>query len=56
MKTYKIERIATFDDTELAHKLMEIEKRDPRNHIFQVVFIGNNPVEERLYQIIYTVD
>ena len=56
MKTYKIERIATFDDTELVNKLMEIEKRDPRNHIFQVVFIGNNPVEERLYQIIYTVD
>ncbi len=56
MREFKIERIATFDDTELAKKLEEIEKRDPRNKIFQVIHIGNNPVNERLYQILYTVN
>ena len=53
MKKWKIERIATFDDDELCNKLDEIES-NPNCKVKDVVFIGNNTLEVRIYQIIYT--
>lgn len=56
MRKWKIERIATFDDDELCNKIMEIESRGSNYKVQQVIFIGNNPVDVRLYQILFTIE
>lgn len=53
MRKWKIERISTFDDYELANKLDEIESRQGCK-IKEIIFIGNNSQDVRIYQIIYT--
>ena len=55
MRQWKIERIATFDDEELARFINEIDNR-PGHKVKEVVFMGNNPVDVRIYQIIYVVE
>lgn len=53
MRAWKIERIATCDDHQLEDKIMEIES-DPSCKVREIIFIGNNPQDIRLYQIVYT--
>jgi len=55
MRQWKIERIATFDDEELANFITEIDNR-PGCEVKEVIFIGNNTVKVRLYQILYIED
>lgn len=54
-ENWKIERISTFDDEELANFISEIDNR-PGHKAKEVIFIGNNPADVRLYQIIYVVE
>ena len=56
MRQWKIERIATFDDEELCNLIMEIEGRGPAYKVQQIVYIGENPQNRRLYQIFYTIE
>ena len=55
MRTWKIERLSTFDDDELAAKLTEIDSR-PGCQVKEVVYMGDNPLHVRIYQIIYVED
>ena len=55
MRQWKIERISTFDDEELANFISEIDNR-PGHKVKEVVFMGNNPVDIRIYQVIYVVE
>ena len=55
MREWKIVRIATFDDEELASKLTELESH-PGHKVKQIIYIGDNPLKVRLYQILYTVE
>lgn len=48
---WKIERISTFDDEELANKINEIEQHG--NTIKQIIYMGDNCAHIRIYQIIY---
>jgi len=52
MRVWKIQRIATFDDDELANKLMDIESKKGCK-VKEVIYIGENPSKVRLYQILY---
>lgn len=53
MRNWQIQRIATFDDVELADKLNEIESQIGCR-VKEVIYIGENPSKVRLYQILYT--
>lgn len=53
MKTYKIERVRTFDDDELCKAIEKIEA-DPNKKVKHVVYIGDNSQHIRIYQLIYT--
>ena len=55
MRLWKIQRIATFDDGELCNKIMEIES-EPGQKVQEIIFMGNNPKDVRIYQIVYTVE
>ena len=52
MRVWKIQRIATFDDDELVNKIMDIESNKGCK-VKEVIHIGNNPSNVRLYQILY---
>ena len=52
MKKWKIERISTFDDTELANKINEIDSRN-NCEVKHIIYMGDNPAHVRIYQIIY---
>ena len=53
MRVWKIKRIATFDDKELADFITKIDNQ-PGCKVREVIFMGNNVVETRIYQILYT--
>lgn len=55
MRQWKVERLVTFDDDELAAKLTEIDSR-PGCTIKEVIYMGDNPVHIRIYQIIYVAE
>ena len=46
-----IVRFTTFDDTDLAHAIQLTEEK--YGEIKQVIFMGNNVEDKRIYQIIY---
>lgn len=52
MRQWKVERIATLSDEELANFINEIDDR-PDCEAKEVVFIGDNTVKIRIYQVIY---
>ena len=53
MREWKVERIATFSDDELASFIQKIDSQ-PNQEVKEVIFIGNNTVDVRIYQIVYT--
>ena len=55
MKKWKIERISTFDDKELASFITKIDNV-PGQEVREVIYMGNNVEEVRIYQIVYTID
>lgn len=44
-------RFSTFDDTDLAHVIDSTEKKYGETK--EIIYIGENPENKRLYQIIY---
>jgi hypothetical protein len=52
MRQWKIKRIATFDDDELANFITKIDSQ-PGCKVKEIIFIGNNSQDRRIYQIIY---
>lgn len=55
MRTWKIERLVTFDNDELANKLTEIDLT-PGCEVKEVIYMGDSPMHVRIYQIIYVED
>ena len=55
MREWKIKRITTFDDEELANFIQSIDNV-PGQRVKEVVFMGNNSENVRIYQVIYTVE
>lgn len=52
MREWKIDRVATLDDGVLINKLNEIQRKG-NTDIKEIIFIGNNSLDVRIYQIIY---
>lgn len=52
MRQWKIERISTFDDEELANFINKIDSR-PGCEVKEIIYMGDNPQHIRIYQIIY---
>ena len=50
-KNWGIVRFATFDDTDLCHVIQLTENK--YGEIKQIIYMGENPTNERIYQIIY---
>ncbi len=55
MRNWKVVRLVTFNDDELAAKLNTIESQ-PGCKVKEVVYIGDNPQHIRIYQIIFVED
>lgn len=55
MKKWKIERITTFDDQTLADFIEKIDNV-PGQEVREVIYMGNNLEEVRIYQVIYTIE
>jgi len=55
MREWKIERIATFSDEELADFIQKIDSR-PNCEVKEVIFIGNSLNDVRIYQVVYVVE
>jgi len=53
MRVWKIKRISTFDDDELAAFITNIDNQ-PGCKFQEVIFMGNNSLNVRIYQILYT--
>lgn len=53
MRRWNVQRIATFSDEELASALDKIEA-DITCKVKEIIYIGENPLKVRIYQIIYT--
>ena len=54
MRVWKIVRISTFDDDELANKITEIDNT-PGQKVKEVIYMGDNSLHIRIYQILYTI-
>lgn len=55
MREWRVERIATLSDEELADFIQKIDSR-PNCQVKEVVFMGNNLKDIRIYQVIYIIE
>ena len=52
MRQWKAKSVAASNDDELANFINDIESK-PDRKVKEVIFIGNDPTDTKLYQILY---